>query len=182
MKEWRTISSKMVYNKRRVRVLEDVVELPDGRQTDYVMLQGGEAVAVLPLTSTGEVVLVKQYRYPIKVTTLELPGGGSVRGESIQESAGRELQEETGYRAGRLTYLGSFYPSPARSSARVHVYVADQLQSVPAAREPDEFIELELVEWDRLLTMVVQNEITDPTLAWAVLMWQARRNGERGQG
>ena len=175
MKGWRTISSKLVYNKRRVRILEDVVELPDGQQTEYVVLQGGEAVAVLPLTPEGQAVLVKQYRYPIRQTTLELPGGGGMRGESVEESAGRELQEETGYKAGRLTYLGNFYPSPARSSARVHVYVADQLQPVPTTRQLDEFIELELIDWERLVALVVQNEIKDPTLTWAVLMWQARR-------
>ena len=179
MKEWRTISSQLVFHRRRVRILEDIVELPNGEQTDYLVLQGGEAVAVLPLTADGAVVLTRQYRYPVREFLLEMPGGGSMRGESLEESARRELREETGFLAGTMTYLGNFYPSPARSGIRVHVYVADDLQPGPSAHESHEFIEIEEIEWDRLVDMIVRNDIKDLTLSWAVLTLHARRQSER---
>ncbi|MBI2865397.1 MAG: NUDIX hydrolase [Chloroflexi bacterium] len=167
------MSSTLAYTKRRVRVYEDVVELPNGQQTDYIVLKGGDAVAVLPLTEDNRAVLVRQYRYPIGKAIYELPGGGTARGESLEESARRELREEAGLLADEMTYLGHFYASPARSNTVVHIFVARRLTETEHSPEPYEFIEIDHVEWHELTRMVLANEIEDVATAFAVLLLNA---------
>lgn len=154
---------------------EDIVELPDGQQTDYILLKGGDAVAVLAVTEDDRAVLVRQYRYPIDEVIYELPGGGTMKGESLEESARRELREEAGLLAQEMTYLGRFYASPSRSNTVVHVFGASGLSDTEREPEPYEFLHVDYVKWGELVRMVVGNEVRDVTTVFAVFMAERAR-------
>ena len=96
-----------------------------GGLIDATIVDSPDWVNVLPLTPDGNVVLIRQYRFGSIGETLEIPGGLIDPGESAPVAAGRELREETGYRAERMTSLGSVSPNPAFMRNRLHCYLAE---------------------------------------------------------
>ena len=121
----------------------DEVELPGGARIEYGVLESGGFAAVVPLTDGGDVVLVRQWRQPLGVFTLELPSGGVDADESPEEAAGRELFEETGFRAEGLERLASVHTSTGRSTEVCHLFVCRALKDGRGPRpEPTEFIKV----------------------------------------
>jgi ADP-ribose pyrophosphatase len=108
---WRTRSSRPIYRNRWMSVREDVVELPSGATTIYGVVTTGQCVGVLPFLDPDTVLLVQQYRYVAGRPTWEMPTGGVHEGEPPEAAAQRELAEEVGYRAGRLTRVCTFHSS-----------------------------------------------------------------------
>lgn len=174
MEKWQTLSSRVVFERRRVRVVEDTVRLPGGEETDYLVLRAGPGVAVLAVTEERLVVLTREYRHPVGEIIYNLPGGGIRRGESLADAARRELREEAGLEAGELVPLGSFFPSPARASTEVHVFLARQLRPAPRVLDPMEEIEVHYLPWAEAVGKVVRNEIRDATTILALLMAEQR--------
>ena len=150
----------------------DEVVLPTGAQIEYGVLESGGFAAVVPLTGGGEVVLVRQWRQPLGAFTLELPSGGVDAGEPPAEAAGRELFEETGYRAESLEHLASVHTSTGRSTEVCHLYrclaVKDGRGPHP---EPTEFIRVVEMPFEAALGEVRRGAITDAAtvlgLLWA---------------
>lgn len=95
-----------------------------GEQHDRVIIEADDWCNVLPLTKDGQVVLIKQFRFGSQEVSLELPGGVVEHGEKPEESVARELEEETGYRAGRVVKLGVYRSNPAHFTNRVHAFAA----------------------------------------------------------
>ena len=91
---WKRLSSRSVYQNRWLSLREDQVELPDGRTTIYGVVTCGDCVGILPFVDRDRVLLVRQYRYVAGRTTWEMPTGGMRSGESLEQAAQRELQEE----------------------------------------------------------------------------------------
>ena len=108
---WQTLSTRSVYGNRWLSVREDSVALPDGRTTIYGVVTCGDCVGVLPFVDPDTVLLVRQYRYIARRATWEMPTGGVHAGESFEEAAQRELSEETGHRARRLTHVSTYHTS-----------------------------------------------------------------------
>ena len=119
---WKTIKQDYVYQNAWCAFRVDEVELPDGATLEYGSWRAGGFVAVLPVTDDGRVVLVRQWRQPLRSFTLELPSGGVDAGEEPQKAARRELLEETGYRAEGLESLVSFHTSTGRSTEVCHLF------------------------------------------------------------
>ena len=119
---WRTLGREYVYRSPWCAFRVDEVELPGGAEIEYGVLESGGFAAVVPLTSRGSVVLVRQWRQPLETFTLELPSGGVDVGEDPEEAAGRELFEEAGYRAESLEHLASVHTSTGRSTEVCHLY------------------------------------------------------------
>ena len=174
---WRTTSTRPVYRNRWIAVREDVAELPDGRTTLYGVVECAECVGVLPFLDADRVLLVGQYRYVARDFYWEIPTGGTHPGESLEEAAQRELAEEAGHRAGRLTKLCDFHTSKSILRETAHLYVAEDLLPAPEAR-PDrtEFIERRAFPFADALRMVERGEIKDSMSVIAILH-AARRRG-----
>ena len=108
---WKTLSSRLVYENPWIRVREDQVLRPDGQPGIYGVVEfKNRAVGVLPVEDDGSVWLVGQYRYPLSLYSWEIPEGGSPASESTEETALRELREETGLTAGRLELISTLAP------------------------------------------------------------------------
>jgi len=173
---WRTLTSRFVYENAWIRVREDRVELPDGRTTIYGVVQCADAVGVLPMLDENTVILVGQYRYVTRTFMWEMPTGGASPDESHEEAAQRELREEAGYEAGRLTELCVHDSSKSIMDERAWIYLAEDLRPVHARADDTEFIEVRPFSFADVLRMVETSEIKDSMTVIAVLH-AARRLG-----
>ena len=166
---WKTLSTKSVYQNKWISVREDLVEIPDGRTTIYGVVTCSQCVGVLPFVDPHTVLLIKQYRYVARRVTWEMPTGGVHAGEAVETAAQRELAEETGYRAGRLTHVCTYHTSKSVMDETAHLFLGEHL--VQAALPPDdtEFIEVRPFPFVDALRMVLSGEIVDSMTIIAVL-------------
>lgn len=135
--------------------------MADGRQARREVAEHADVVAVVALDRAGRVLLVRQYRLPAAQVLLEVPAGGVDPGESPEEAAQRELQEETGHRARSLKRLGAFYVSPGYCTEFVHVFLARRLVKSAVPPDADEQIEVVRIPLREALRLVESGEIRD---------------------
>lgn len=166
---WRMRSSRVVYQNPWIRVDEDQVQLPDGRTTVYGVVRCGECVGVLPFLDAETVVLIRQYRYVAQGVYWEMPTGGVHPDESLEVAAQRELGEEIGYRAARLTPLVSYHTSKSVVDETAHLFYGEALTPVVTQGDATEFIEVRPVAFAEALRMVESGEIKDSMTVIAVL-------------
>ena len=137
------ISGELIYQGRILDLEVDRVRLPNGVEAEREVVRHKGAVVILPLHENGRIELVRQYRYPPDEILLELPAGKLDPGEQPGECALRELAEETGWRAGEIHELGSFFTTPGFSDEVLHAFVATGLEPAPDVEpDPDEEIEI----------------------------------------
>ena len=153
----------------------DEVRLPDGRAARREFMDHPGAVGVLPFIDRETIVLVRQYRYPVRRLTHELPAGKLDRGESPRACVRRELREETGYDCRRLRSLLSYWPTAAFSDEILHLYVADGLVPADGRPDDDEFLEAERVPYRRALQWVFSGKIRDSKTIIALLAYSLIR-------
>lgn len=151
---------------RRFRVVRHRRLLPSGQTHSRETIEHPGAVVILPIITSGspgdeQVVLIRNFRVAVGQRLLELPAGTREPNEPNDVTAGRELIEETGYRAGRLELLREFYVSPGILSERMFLYLATELTPGDSALELGEEIEVEVLPFDRALALVDQGEIID---------------------
>ena len=176
-KPWKTLSSRLIYTNQWMRLREDIAELPDGRTTLYGVVTFGECVGVLPFVDEERVVLVRQYRYVFGEShRWEMPTGGIKPGESPEQAAVRELQEEAGFTAGRLEWVSSFYTSKSVCDETAHIYLGYDLTTSALPPDDTEFFEICTLPLEEVLEMVKRSEIRDSMTVIAVLH-AARQRG-----
>ena len=132
-----------------------------GRRQVYDTLRHPGAVAVVAVDEAGRVLLERQYRPSVGEWLYEIPAGTLEPGESPEETARRELVEETGYEPGWLRLLARFYTSPGISTEEMYIYAAGDLRKTEARPEEDELIETLWVPMDEALEMIKRGEIRD---------------------
>jgi ADP-ribose pyrophosphatase len=137
----RVRATRRVYEGKVLSLHVDEVEEPGGVRATREVVRHRGSVAVLPVHDDGRLVLVRQYRYAVDAHVWELPAGRRDPGESPEEAARRELEEEVGLRAGRLEALSVFYTTPGFCDETMHLFRATGLTSVAARPEADERIE-----------------------------------------
>lgn len=151
----------------------DVLQLPvptnDGGQTVYQIVRPNDAVVILPLLDDGRVVLIRNRRHGVGKTLWELPAGTLETGEDPAQCAGRELTEETGYRAGRLTRMLAFFTCPGFCTEKLTVFLAEDLSEASRNLDETEQIEVEPVSLQDAYDMVRRNEIEDAKTIAALL-------------
>jgi ADP-ribose pyrophosphatase len=165
------VESRRLYEGRVVSLRVDRVKLPSGRSAVREVVEHAPVVAIVPLDGEGNVLLVRQYRLPVKRSLLEIPAGGVDRGESAEDAAQRELQEETGERAGRLERLCSFFASPGYCDEYMHLYLATDLEPCALKADADESIEVVRLPLSEALQLIERGEIGDAKTIiglWAV--------------
>jgi ADP-ribose pyrophosphatase len=137
------------------------------------------SVVVVPLVTPRDVCLVEVVRTAVGRTLLELPAGTLDRIEAVAAAARRELAEETGYAAGRLTAAGSVWMSPGILRERMHFFVAEDLEPGPQSLEPGEQIRTRVVSWDDAVAMCLDGRIEDAKTIAGILLVDARRRSDR---
>ena len=144
---YRLNHSRTVYRGRVIDLTVDRITTASGTEAvrEVVVHPGG--AAVVPVFSNGDVLLVEQFRYPMQQSLLELPAGRIDPGESPEETAARELEEEVGFRAGRLEKLAAFYTTPGFCNELLHLFLARDLE--PGGRAGDEDEELSVHRYSR---------------------------------
>lgn len=139
---------------KRLRVRVDAVRLPSGRETTREVVEVAAAVAIVPVTSDGRVLLIRQYHHAIGRELLGLPAGVQEPGETPIATAARELIEETGHAAERLTEIAAFFVSPGYSDERMTIFRADGCRPTGSGSNPDELIALAPVPLADLPTLL----------------------------
>jgi ADP-ribose pyrophosphatase len=166
---WRFLGSTRREPLGKLTLREDVWRLPTGAEKTYPILQVGLTVGVVPFVDDAHVLLIRQFRHLARADSWELPGGGGLPGETPEAAAQRELREEGGYRAGRLTFLSRFFPSPAYLEETAHCFIGRDLVADPLASDDDEFFERRVVPFREAVAMALDDRITEAVSKVALL-------------
>ena len=167
----KTLESKTVYKGRIINLRLDSVVLENGNTAMREVVEHPGAVGIVALKDNGDIVMVKQYRKAAEQELFELPAGKLEQGEDPADCAARELTEETGYTAGDLRYLVSFYTSPGFSNEILHMFLATGLSQGKNNPDDDEMVETVEISRDRAMDMILKGEIKDgKTIAGILLL------------
>ncbi|MGI6021343.1 MAG: NUDIX domain-containing protein [Lachnospiraceae bacterium] len=176
----RQVSSEEIFDGSVLHVKKDTVKLPDGSNAFRELIRHIGAVCVIPVTDDGNVIVERQFRYPIDRVVLEIPAGKlNFRDEDRLEAAKRELEEETGYTASEWTDIGLYYPAPAYSDEKITMYLARGLKKGAQHLDEDEFLEVDEIPLEKLVRDVMEGKITDGKTQIAVLKAFHIINGEK---
>ena len=151
---------RTLFTGRLFDVTQRIVRL-DGRRHLYETVRHPGSCAILPIVSPQTLLLLRQFRPSIGKTFWEIPAGTMERGESALRCAKREVEEETGYRAGRLTLLTMFYPSPGFCTERIHLFSAQKLEPLSQRLEKDEKIRVHTVTFRKAFRLLQEGSIVD---------------------
>lgn len=173
-----TLESTQVFDGRLLKVFDDKVRLPDGKESTREIIRHPGAVVVIAVLDNGKLLFERQFRYPLRSVFLEMPAGKIDAGEHILDTARRELREETGYKAKLWRHLGSMHPAIGYADERIEIFWAQGLSYVGAELDHDEILEVvELSIADALLA-VRDGEITDAKTITAILWAEKTLSGE----
>ena len=158
----KTLRKAYKFRGKNMSARVDDSELPNGRPAIREVCEHVGGVGVLPIDENGNVILVRQYRYPYGEVICEIPAGKMDHGPEDAELCGRrELQEETGYTAARMVPLGVIYPSPGFLTEVVYLYAALGLTPGACSPDEDEFVEHISMPFSELERLIETNEIRD---------------------
>ncbi|MDP4094434.1 MAG: NUDIX hydrolase [Bacillota bacterium] len=174
----KTLSKKHIYTGGIIELDVLEVELPDGNISKRDIVSHPGAAVVIPISSDGEIYMVRQYRKPIERITLEIPAGKLDPGEEPLDCAKRELMEETGLTAKHMKHLTSIHSTPGFSNEILHMYAAVDLKEGQPDADPDEFISCEKLPVKQLIQMVMTNQITDAKTIIGILLAEKIIKGE----
>ncbi len=167
------ISRENIFNGKVFTVHKDAVEIANGKIHTREVVEHNGGVAVLPITSDGKILLVRQHRYAVNLDTLELPAGKLEKGENPRQCGIRELQEETGMIAQNFDFLCAFYPTPAYCTEKIHIYIASGLTFTQTNFDEGESIETVELDLACALDMIKNGEIQDGKTALGICFYQA---------
>jgi ADP-ribose pyrophosphatase len=141
--EEKTLRSEKIYSGRIISLRQDEVVLPNQKIAQREIVEHPGAVAVVALKGKGEMVLIRQFRKPVDAVIYEIPAGLAHSGEDLARAAQRELEEETGYVAGKIRPVLSAYTSPGYSTELLHYFLAEELTLKEQALDVDEIVKVE---------------------------------------
>ena len=157
----KTIASKNIYEGKIIKVTLDTVICPNGNEAQREIVRHPGGVAVVPIDENGFVYMIEQYRIPYDEIILEVPAGKLDKGENPDIAAARELKEETGLLAENLVFMGSFYPTVGFCDENLRMYLATGLTQGEDNPDEDEFVITRKIHIDELISMIMENKISD---------------------
>lgn len=169
------LSSQQLYRGRAVNLRMDTVEKSDGKTTTREVVEHSNCVAVVVVDEQGNVLLVRQYRYPVGKFLLEIPAGGIDPNEEPIDCVRRELQEEIGYFPQKIEELGGFYSVPGYGTEYLHCYLATDLVPSRLIAEDSEGIEVVRVPISKITQLITSGEICDAKSVAALLTFLLQR-------
>lgn len=172
------LDSEWMCRGRLLHAKRDTVRLPNGHVStrEYIVHPG--AAIVLPVFDNGDILLERQYRYPLRREFIEVPAGKLDPNESAEVCAHRELIEETGYRAGEMKFLFEFYPAIGYCDEKMYFFLARELEHVGHERDADEFLEILRVPFDEAMRMIRTGEICETKTVTALFWWDKFSSGQ----
>ena len=170
------IYSKNIFSGTLLHVYKDTIELPDGSRSVREWIDHPGAAAVVPVFRNGDVQLVRQFRYPLGLSCLEIPAGKCDPGEAPYGTAVRELEEEAGLLAGKWVDLGVFHPAVGYSNEAIRLYLAWDLEQRDSHTDADEFLQLVRMPFSHAVETCASGKITDGKTITALMLaarwWQ----------
>lgn len=164
----------IIYSGKKINVRKDEVLLEDGKKVTREVIDHPGSAAIIPFITQDEIILLHQYRHPVKETLYEIPAGTLDKGETFFACAKRELEEETGYRAGALELLMVLYPSPGILNETMHLFKATNLVKTQTNYQLDESIKGNIhVKLSDAVEMIKKGTIRDAKTVCSVL-WCSR--------
>lgn len=175
--EEKTISTEKIFEGKVISLQVDDVELPDGNRSKREIIKHPGAVAIIAITEENKIIMVEQYRKAMERSLVEIPAGKLEAGEEPLHTAGRELEEETGYECERMEHIISFYTSPGFADELVHIYFAHNLRKKENAApgDEDEFVEVYELTLEEAEQYLQEGKIRDAKTAYAVQFLQLRK-------
>jgi ADP-ribose pyrophosphatase len=169
---WKKIASKYLFQSPWLSVRQDKIELPNGEiVADYILTERKSVALVVVLNKANQILLKREYRYPINAYLWELPGGTFNLGEDPLACAKRELLEETGYASDDWSLLGTFYEYPTKDAYQVFLYLAKAAVPTKTPEDnPMEVIDFQLIDLEKAKQMVRNNEIKVAGSALGILL------------
>jgi ADP-ribose pyrophosphatase len=166
----KVLRSESIYSGRIISLIKDTIVLHSGHTVIREKIIHPGSVGILPVLEDGRLVLIEQFRYVVGSSLLEIPAGTIEEGESPEECAARELQEETGYRAGKLTPISAFYLTPGYSSEFMWLFKATELEVGEMKPMLDESIEVRKISLGEALQLIKSGGIRDVKTICAILL------------
>ncbi|RXZ42821.1 NUDIX domain-containing protein [Crenobacter cavernae] len=171
------LSSEVILEGGFITLRRDRVRLPDGKEATREYVEHPGAVAVLALTDADELVMERQYRYPLRREFLEIPAGKRDAGEAPEVTARRELLEETGYTARKWRFLGTAFPCIGYADEAIHYFLATGLTQQERALDDGEFLEVLVVPLKKAQAMALSGEVCDSKSIVGLHWLAAHQNG-----
>lgn len=173
----KTLTSEQRYAGKIISLVIDEVEYPSGNRGIREVASHPGGAVVVPLFEDGSILLVHQFRYPMKKHLFELPAGKLYAGEDPAVCAARELEEETGYAAGTIEKLTAIYTTPGFCNEQLHIYLATNLGKSPAGQQLEEGemdLTVKRLPLEEAVSMIEKGEIVDGKTICGVLMTERR--------
>jgi ADP-ribose pyrophosphatase len=161
---------RVIYHGRKIDLALQSIDLSNGGTAEREVVVHRGAVALVPMVDPGHVCLVKNHRYAIGQTLLEVPAGTIDEGETPDQTAARELTEETGFAASRLTRVRDWFVSPGVMTERMFLFLCQDLTPGLSRHELDERLESVILPWAEALAMARDGRISDAKSILALLV------------
>ena len=174
----RQIESTQVYKGKLLNVRSDRVLLPDGTEAtrEYIMHSG--AAMIIPVLPNGDLVMERQFRYPVGRVLIEFPAGKLDPGEEMLVTAQRELLEETGYRAAKWEFLAEVIPIVSYTNEQIEIFLATELTLEKSKLDVGEFLEVFTISFDEAFAKMKAGEIVDGKTVIGLYMLRERGFGQ----
>ena len=153
--------SEIVFQGKLLDVRRDIVILPNGANGIREWIKHPGAVCCIPILPNGKIALIRQYRYSVRKMMIELPAGKLDKNETPEDCAIRELEEEIGYKANKITFLTNIHPAIGFANEKMWLYFAEDLEKTNQKLDSDEFLEIIPTKLEDALEMVWNGSITD---------------------